>query len=106
MSTETPDLADAAALLRSAGYLVVKVPPCRFEGLDHGKHVLITRSATCPGGGNIPHGIHGWHQGTFGPWANCQCGHSFSDYGQDPSDWEKHKRDHPEWFEGARVDHV
>lgn len=112
MSTDTPkpEHTEAAALLRAAGYLVVKIPPCSKEGRDHGAHVLITRSARCPGGGNIPHGIHSWYQGSFGPWANCHCGHLFSDYGQAPSDWEKHKQEHIAWFGGSaaasEVDHV
>jgi hypothetical protein len=93
------DLDEAATLLRDAGYLVVKIPPCGKQGRDHGRHILITRSASCPGGGTIPHGAHGGHLGTFGYWVNCRCGDSFSDYSGPPSDWEKHKQAHPEWFE-------
>lgn len=88
------EIDEAVALLREAGYLVVKIPPCGKEGSDHGRHVLITRSAACEGGGTIPHGYHSSHFGTFGKWMNCQCGHSFSDYGDPPTDWEKHKAEH------------
>lgn len=97
------DVDDAVALLREAGYLVAKIPPCSSQGRDHGRHVLITRSASCPGGGTIPHGLQSWHDGTFGMWANCQCGHSFSDYGDAPTDWAKHKQEHPEAFPAAPV---
>jgi hypothetical protein len=31
------DLDEAAALLRKAGYLVAKIPPCGKGGRDHGK---------------------------------------------------------------------
>jgi hypothetical protein len=91
----------AFELLTNEGFLVVKIPPCEKEGQDHGKHTLITRSAMCPGGGTIPHGLRNWHQGSFGMWADCLCGSSFSDYygtAEDPSDWEKHKIQHPEFF--------
>lgn len=97
----TDELRAALKLVQEAGYLVAKIPECKLGGRDHGSHTLITRSARCPGGGTIPHGLHSWHLGTFGMWANCKCGGSFSDYygsEDDPSNWEKHKAEHPEFF--------
>lgn len=97
------DIDEAVALLRKAGYLVAKIPPCGKEGRDHGRHILITRSSSCPGGGTIPHGLQSWHDGTFGVWANCRCGHSFSAYGGPPTNWDQHQQDHPDWFAAAKA---
>lgn len=97
---EIPDEAREARrqvieLLREAGYLVMWIPPCKVTR-DHGKHILVTRSATCPGGGTIPHGLQSTWHGSFGWWANCQCGDSFAMYGADdePTNWDKHQAEH------------
>lgn len=81
---------EMADVLRSHGYLVVKVPECNKD-YGHGKHVLITRSGVCQGKEPIPHGYHSSHVGTFGMWVNCQCGKSFSDCTDDPTPWGLHK---------------
>jgi hypothetical protein len=90
------EIARARTLLVEAGYLVTKIPPCNRGDANHGRHSLITRTAVCEGGGVIPHGYHGTHMGSFGWWMNCQCGHSFADYGLEGEEtpWEQHKREH------------
>lgn len=83
--------------LRGQGYMVVKIPPCTRAGRGHGRHILITRSATCPGEDPMPHGVQGCHDGTFGVWVHCACGHSFRDYtaGDEPATpWQGHKAEH------------
>jgi hypothetical protein len=82
-----------AAELRESGYLVVKVPPCARAGTGHGKHSLITRTASCPGEEPMPHAFVNMHYGTFGPWYVCACGGSFRDHGADdePTPWSVHK---------------
>jgi len=91
----TDELARALKIVQDAGYLVAKIPECRRQGTDHGSHILITRSAKCPGGGKIPHGVHSTHLGTFGVWINCLCGESYADYygGDGPTSWELHKQE-------------
>jgi hypothetical protein len=76
-------------LLKNIGYLVVNIPNCKTQG-SHGKHVLITRSYSCPGV-DPSHGYNGTYYGTFGPWIMCKCGYEFSDYGESPTHWQKHK---------------
>src|SRR5260221_3834117 len=87
---------DAEAMaeqLRAAGYLVTKIPACtRSSG--HGRHVLIIRTASCEGVEPIPHGPHSVHQGMFGLWYRCKCGHEFPDYTESddgPTQWQAHK---------------
>lgn len=89
------DIAAAIKLLRNAGYLVFEIPDCKRQ-YDHGRHVLITRSASCAGRGEIPHGLYNTYQGSFGLWINCQCGESFSDYTFDggQTSWQQHKEEH------------
>lgn len=92
----TDELTEAIKLVREAGYLVAKIPPCTRAGRGHGKHILTTKSASCPGEEPIPHGYQTSHRGSFGIWVYCRCGDSFSDYGpeDEPSNWEKHKQEH------------
>lgn len=85
---------EAIKMLQDAGYLVVKIPPCKRTGRGHGSHTLITRSAMCPGEEPKPHAIQNRTLGAFGPWVHCACGESFSDYADDrPTNWEKHKQE-------------
>ncbi len=96
-SAEKRAVDEAVRLLREQGYLVVKIPACDKAGKGHGRHSLITRTANCEGEEPMPHGLRNVHQGTFAPWVNCACGHSFNDGPFDdgsPSEWQKHKEEH------------
>ncbi len=84
----------AIKLLQELGYMVVKVPACNRD-YDHGRHPLITKTKSCLGKGNIPHGYHSSYSGVFGLIVNCKCGYGFSDYMGDPlTDWEKHNKEY------------
>lgn len=89
---------EMAAHLSGRGYLVAKIPPCSRQGRGHGRHVLITRSGTCDGEEPMPHAFVNLHQGSFGIWVNCACGHGFADYRLDDADeltpWEQHEAEH------------
>jgi hypothetical protein len=87
----TPEIQAAVDLLTAHGYLVAKIPPCNRNG-GHGRHPLITRTASCEGAGPIPHGWRSGRMGTFGWWNDCKCGHGFSDYAPDGelTNWQKH----------------
>ena len=43
-------------------------------------------------------GVVNLHQGSFGIWVNCACGHGFADYRLDDADeltpWEQHEAEH------------
>jgi hypothetical protein len=85
---------EAIELLKAEGYLVVKIPQCKHGDKSHGRHILITKSASCPGA-NPQHGYVSTHYGTFGPWIRCRCGYEFSDYYGDPkTNWQKHREEY------------
>lgn len=96
----TPEqLAAAKDLLVANGYLVSKIPVCKWAGRGHGKHVLLTRSARCPGEEPMPHKDVGGYQNFLGFQVLCACGDSFSDtpWNDDPeskTDWTLHKELH------------
>jgi hypothetical protein len=93
---------DLVEEVRGAGYLVIQIPSCKRDGHDHGKHVLVTKSAMCPGAGIAPHGAQTVTMGTLGLWVNCSCGDSFSDYGEHPTKWEEHRAQHS-WIKPKEV---
>lgn len=88
-------LDEAKALLAAEGYMVVKIPECRYGERQHGRHGLVTRTAMCPGSEVLPHGYSGYHLGSFGGWIRCKCGSEFRDYGtEDERHWDVHKATH------------
>ena len=91
-------LAEALAMVREAGYLVAEVPPCDRADWQHGRHPLITRTASCPGSTVLPHGYVVSYLGLLGMWVSCRCGGSFSDYAfndyGEPSRWDAHQSEH------------
>lgn len=91
--TEEDRIEAAIKVLRGGGFMVARIPECT-KPLGHGRHILVTRSAACEGVGPIPHGYQTSHLGSFGMWVHCRCGHSFSDYGESPSNWATHKQEH------------
>lgn len=99
MSAPEDPLTAAKDLLCANGYLVVKIPPCKKAGTGHAKHILLTKSLTCPGEEPIPHMSLGRYTSFLGGRVLCACGDSFSDayWSDDPdekTDWELHKELH------------
>jgi hypothetical protein len=95
VSEPDAELETARELLRSRGYLVFRVPACTREG-GHGKHVLLTGSAMCPGVAPVPHGFLSSYETAFGTRVNCLCGDSFLDDAfsdedeRDDTAWQRH----------------
>ena len=75
-------VSDAAHICADAlrGFLVAKIPDCNRMDHPHGRHSLITRTASCPGKEPLPHGFANGHLGSFGWIVTCACGESFRDY--------------------------
>ena len=58
-------VSDAAHICADAlrGFLVAKIPDCNRMDHPHGRHSLITRTASCPGKEPLPHGFANGHFG-------------------------------------------
>lgn len=94
MSTQerSEEVEAAIAVVRAAGFEVIRVPVCDREG-GHGRHSLRTKTFRCEGVEPMPHGLMHLSSRGFlgGSSVICACGRSFTYMpDQDDTPWLLH----------------